>query len=106
MITSLVGLRRSLVRYTHPHKHPVGLADVFVYPDLKEIHYERDGVDQPIIRSRDVVTYVLNDGRVIIIAEEKAGKTSLAKSLIRDLHHNGKVAIAPRWRIPTQRTRW
>ena len=80
--------------YTHPHKYPLNLSDIFVYPNLREIHYDRESVDQPVIRSRDAVTYILNNGHVIIIAEEKAGKTALTKSLIKDLHHNGKVAVA------------
>ncbi len=80
--------------YIHPHKYPLSLSDIFVYPDLREIHYEREGVDQPVIRSRDAVTYILNNGYVVVIAEEKAGKTTLTKSLIKDLHHNGKVAVA------------
>ena len=80
--------------YTHPHKYPLILSDIFVYPDLREIHYDRESVDQPVIRSRDAVTYILNNGHVIIIAEEKAGKTTLMKSLIKDLQQNGKVAVA------------
>lgn len=79
--------------YTHPHKDPLSLSDLFVYPDLREIRYERDAPDQPVIRSRDVVNHVLNSQRVLIVAEEKAGKTTLAKSLVKDLHRNGKVAV-------------
>ena len=80
--------------YTHPHKDPLALSDLFVYPDLREINYERESVEQPVIRSRDAVTHVLNNRRVIIIAEEKAGKTTLTKSLVNDLQLNGKVAVA------------
>lgn len=80
--------------YTHAHKFGITLSDIFVYPDMREVHYDRENVDQPVIRSQDVVTYILNNSRVIIVAEEKAGKTTLTKSLVKDLHHNGKVAVA------------
>src|SRR5262249_45676077 len=79
--------------YTHPHKDPVTLSDLFVYPDLQEIQYQRETPDQPLVRSRDVGSYVLNGKRVLIVGDEKAGKTSMAKALTKDLHKNGKVAV-------------
>lgn len=79
--------------YTHPHKDPLTLTDLFVYPDLQEVQYQRDAADRPLVRSRDVVSYVLNNKRTLFLAEEKAGKTSLAKALLKDLCHNGKIGV-------------
>src|SRR5262249_26152445 len=79
--------------YTHPQKEQLTLSDLFIYPDLQEVHYHREAPEQRLVRSREVPTSVLNNKRVIIVAEEKAGKTSLAKSLVKDLHRNGKAVV-------------
>ncbi|MGE3807275.1 MAG: metallophosphoesterase, partial [Gemmataceae bacterium] len=79
--------------YTHPQKEQLTLSDLFIYPDLQEVHYQREASERRLVRSREVLTSVLNNKRVIIVAEEKAGKTSLAKSLVKDLHRNGKAVV-------------
>jgi hypothetical protein len=79
--------------YTHAHKDPLLLSDVYVYPDLQEVKYQREAADRPMVPSREVMTYILNNGSVLIVAEEKAGKTSLAKRLLRDFHHNGRIPV-------------
>ncbi len=38
--------------YTHPHKEQLTLSDVFIYPDLQEIHYEREAPDRRLVHSR------------------------------------------------------
>ena len=79
--------------FTHPLKFPVLLSDIFVYPDFRDVRYDRESADQHVVRGRDFVTFVLNNSHVVVIGEEKAGKSCLAKTLVKDLYNNGKITI-------------
>ena len=46
-----------------------------------------------MISSPHVLTYVMNHTKLLIIADEKAGKTTITKTLVKDLHRNGRIPI-------------
>jgi hypothetical protein len=79
--------------YTHPHKDPVTLNDIFIYPDVREISLTQEGSEGVLVRGSNLLTHILNNTYVLFLGEEKAGKTSLAKTLVKDLQRNGKVPV-------------
>jgi len=81
------------VRFTHPEKDPVTLDDVFVYPDLRLTSMPSRVDFSPKIIREEVPQFVFDSARVLLVGPEKCGKTSLAKTLCKDLRRFGLVPV-------------
>jgi|GEM_PF-1337701 len=78
--------------FLHPRKEGLKLTDLFLYPDLREDQESKQN-KRLTIKGRDVVAYLLNQTAVVLIGEERSGKTALSKMLMRDIKAAGKVPI-------------
>lgn len=77
---------------THRQKGAVHLPDIFVYPDVRAISAEPDD-PAPVFRGEAIVDLVQDPGTTVICGPDQAGKTSLAKALVLDLHARGEVPV-------------
>jgi hypoxanthine phosphoribosyltransferase len=81
--------------FIHPTKQTLALSDIFVFPDAKEIIIE--GTNKPLrenhIESKDLLKFVSNKRRLLIVGKERSGKTSLGKILYRDYYAKGFVPV-------------
>ncbi len=82
--------------YTHPHKVSLQLDDLFVYPDLRDVSYDRRDGDpdrRMPFDGRDIVARVLLEKAVLLLGAEMTGKSTLLRKLFRDLQHEGLVPV-------------
>lgn len=80
------------VRLEHPKKGVLNLADVFVYPDLREVSDRIGEVSQKEIRGEELFNECQEDS-LLILGVEQSGKSSLAKTLFREYHKRGYVPL-------------
>jgi GTPase SAR1 family protein len=89
-------LRRQLedpgVSLRHPERGELELSDVFVFPDFREVVYRRRETP-PIISGDNFLSQLIGLENVLITGADKAGKTSLAKRLVVELHEKGYVPL-------------
>jgi hypothetical protein len=77
---------------THPSRGDLGLNDVFVYPDLREVVYKvRESVRQ--VRGELLIDLIDEKGHLLITGADKSGKTSLTKRLFEDYRRGGSVPV-------------
>lgn len=81
------------MRLTHPRKKHVTLEDVFVFPDFSEYLPSRTSERSETIRGARFLDYVRDHANVMILAGEKAGKTTLAKKIFLGLYSTGAVPL-------------
>lgn len=70
--------------FTHPATSQVTLSDIFVYPDLDNVSYERkkkEVNESAIIYSDQVWQYINAHSEILLTGADRAGKTAFAKSL-------------------------
>src|SRR5580700_1698761 len=82
--------------FTHPRTPILRLQDIFVYPDLTTFSFERrvEGRDTPeVIPSSKVKGFFLGQDKVFVSGQERAGKTSLAKTLYSEFQRMGFVPV-------------
>lgn len=68
----------------HPNKETLILSDIFVCPELRIITNVDIQKDFKTISSDDVLDFIFKSSKILITADEKTGKTSLAKSIFQD----------------------
>lgn len=66
--------------FSHPARQKLTLADIFVYPTLREMGPE-DATTYVSVSSRALISQKVLTGGVVIAGEEKTGKTSLLLTL-------------------------
>ncbi len=77
----------------HPAREtPLSVADIFVFPDLREITYRPKELPR-LFKGESIVGLAPKLGRLLITGAEKAGKSTLAKRLFRDFHGAGFVPL-------------
>lgn len=82
------------VAFTHGSKQQVLLSDIFIYPDLQQRDLQRkveEGKPSTIVvRGPDVPNWIHQHKHVVLIGDDKSGKTALGKTLYKDLrrHHD------------------
>lgn len=77
---------------THPSRGQLGLDDVFVYPDLREVLYKvRESARQ--VRTESLIELIDEKGQLLITGSDKSGKTSLIKRLFADYRRAGYVPV-------------
>jgi hypothetical protein len=79
--------------FRHPRAHTLRLRDLFVYPDLGKFDLRKGCQSCGLVRDREVLGFLQEKRRVLIAGAEKTGKTSLAKTLFRDLREAGLVPV-------------
>lgn len=80
--------------FSHPRRPSLRLSDVFVFPDARVVPLGTNGAKKEVVR--DLVDLVLHRRRVIFMAPEKAGKSSLAKALTMQLSNRGLFVLLMR----------
>ncbi len=75
--------------FSHEHKTDLKLSDLFVYPDLRITDFA--GKSDKVVRSAHVLRYVADSPRSRIYGAPTSGRTSLAKTLYRDLLEKKKI---------------
>jgi hypothetical protein len=85
---------------THREKGPLRFADIFVYPDLREL--SRLGEPLAMLRGDGVFERLRDLRSALVTGAEQSGKTALAKQLFVDFRSKGFVPVyidASQWRI-------
>jgi UDP-2,3-diacylglucosamine pyrophosphatase LpxH len=81
--------------FQNQNKSKIFLEDIFVYPDLKEINID-DNDDSKgsanIIQGSDLFNDINNFKKIILLGDDKSGKTSLCKVLFHKLY---KIKYVP-----------
>lgn len=82
------------IKLEHPIKDPLYLEDIYVYPELRVLSmtHKHDSPNEHIA-SKDVVRFLLDKKRSIIIGDSGIGKTTLAKTLCKDFLNSGIIPI-------------
>lgn len=74
--------------FRHPVQRDLKLRDFFIYPDLTRRTSELKATSEPgMVPSREVANFFLKHNEVVVVGEEGAGKTSLAKTTYEDLQN-------------------
>ncbi|MBL8765183.1 MAG: metallophosphoesterase [Phycisphaerae bacterium] len=81
------------VNFTHPRVETLRLRDVFVYPDARRLRRRPGEEPGQLVLSRDLLSFVMGNKRSLLLGEEQAGKTALARTLYRELRHNGVIPV-------------
>lgn len=81
--------------FSHPGKPNLLLEDIYVPPNAQELTFKdgKDLVNKGRVASRDVLNFISNKQRVLIIGKERSGKSTLAKVLFRQFYGNGLIPI-------------
>jgi hypothetical protein len=75
--------------FSHDQKTDLKLSDLFVYPDLRITDFS--GKSDKSVRSAHVLGYVVDTPKLRIYGAPTSGRTSLAKTLYRDLLEQKKI---------------
>jgi len=78
--------------FKHPRKRELVLADVYIYPDLKEVVYNEEK-EATFIQGDDLIRHLIAFRRSIIIGSDTSGKTALAKTLLADVRQHGFMPV-------------
>lgn len=81
------------VNFTHPRVETLRLRDVFVYPDARRLRRRPGEEPGQLVLSRDLLSFVMGNKRSLLLGEEQSGKTALARTLYRELRHNGVIPV-------------
>ena len=80
-------------KFTHPDKADILLDDLFVYPDLRQLSIPGDDKWSGSLVKESVPEFIRSRKRVLLMGEEKSGKTALAKMVFRDLFRMGLTPV-------------
>ncbi|MEJ1389750.1 MAG: metallophosphoesterase [Candidatus Sedimenticola sp. (ex Thyasira tokunagai)] len=86
MITSLSDAGGN---FTHPEKGSLNAEDVFVYPELEEKFSEHKN----IVSSEGLDNSGENEYRLLILGDDKSGKSFLLKRYFADIHSHGRMPL-------------
>lgn len=76
----------------HPGRSNITLADIFIYPDMRQINNGEDR-RRIIVNSAKLLSPEMTTSGVLIEGDEKAGCTSLLYQLYRQYHERGFVPL-------------
>jgi len=81
--------------FTHPICGVLGLNDIFVYSDVRELSFKKDSKATPylIIEGEKLIDYASNNRYLVITGPDRAGKSCLLKVLYRDFQKKGLVPV-------------
>ena len=75
--------------FIHPYKGELCADDVFVYPELKD----RSSENNNIITADKIDIYGKDECKVLILGDEKSGKSFLLNRYFRNIHTNGNLPL-------------
>lgn len=73
------------VKFSHPNKDSLTLEDIFVYPQIRQLHLPGDPEWIKTILQGHLLEFLLKNKKILFIGGDKSGKSSLAKVIFRDL---------------------
>jgi len=81
--------------YLHPAKPDLRLADIYVFPNLKqfEISKKSDFIYGSLVEGRDVLKALGSRMKVLLFGRQQSGKTTLAKVLFTDLYNQNLTPV-------------
>jgi hypothetical protein len=81
--------------FVHPAKPDLKLTDIFVFPNLREYKSrdKSDPVYDGILDGKDFLKVLGSKRRLLILARQQTGKTTLAKVIFRDAYNKGITPI-------------
>lgn len=81
--------------FTHPAKGQLLLEDIYVPPNAQELTFKdgKDLVRKGLISSKDLLSFIANKQRVLIIGKERSGKSTLSKVLFRQFYGKNMLPI-------------
>ncbi len=83
--------------FSHPRKTDLILEDIFVYPQVRDLTLKKEDKDRGIwskpIDSDILLKIDKVKNRILLIGDEKSGKTALCKMLFKHYHNNGYVPV-------------
>ena len=82
--------------FVHPRARNLKLSDVFAYPDLQKLDIRKACKPSGLVHDQEVIGFLQDKRYVAIAGAEKSGKTSLAKTIFRDLSHAGLLPLLVR----------
>jgi hypothetical protein len=81
--------------FTHPRKREIRLHDLFVYPSLLQrpvqVSIEKPKPSATVVSSKNVLEFVREHDHVLLVGDDKSGKTALAKTLYLDLQREAHL---------------
>jgi len=85
--------------FTHPNKSELVLEDFFVYPALRELRIDkRSEEEQPVLDNivNSTLLFEINDteNKVLLVGDDKSGKSSLCRMLYKHYYNNGYVPVS------------
>jgi hypothetical protein len=83
--------------YIHPDKEHLDIDDLFIYPEFKRKKFKEDKDDiEPIhysIPSEEIMNAEMEQSKLLILGDEKAGKSTLLFKAYRELHNKGLMPL-------------
>jgi GTPase SAR1 family protein len=83
--------------FSHPRKTELTLEDIFVYPQVRDLTLQKEDKDRDLwakpIDSDILLKIDKTRNRILLIGDEKSGKTALCKMLFKHYHNNGYVPV-------------
>lgn len=79
--------------YTHRNKAKINLSDIYIVPKLKAGNTEKTGRELDIIEASSISASLQQMNKLLIISDEKGGKTSLAKYLYDEVLDVGAMPL-------------
>lgn len=90
--------------FSHPRKSEVSLDDIYVYPDAVDLD---DKANEDALERRTSASTVIKNldssPRVIVVGQERCGKTTLLKQAFRSLSREGVTPVLIRGEVLKQR---
>jgi hypothetical protein len=82
-------------KYAHPAKPNLTLNDIYVFPDARVAMMDdkKKLLRDENVESKDLLKFISNKRRLLVVGKERAGKSSLAKILFRDSYEKGFVPV-------------
>ena len=75
--------------FKHPIKGVLTLADIYMYPDFDDI----SGKETACIPSESVPKYIFDSKKLVILGEERSGKTCLLKNMYQYFRSQGIIPL-------------
>lgn len=83
--------------FIHPDKEHLEIDDLFIYPEFKRKKYNNDNDDvEPAnfsIPSEDILSPDIDNLSLLILGEEKSGKTTVLFNSYKEMHNSGLMPL-------------
>jgi len=82
-------------KFAHPVKQNLTLDDIYVFPDARVVMMDdkKKTFREDNVESKDLLKFISNKRRLLVVGKERAGKSSLSKILFRDSYERGFVPV-------------